>query len=208
MHATSFNKPRHIQLIMKYDNKRIAGLLVFVGSVQCVLGIIIAEALYPSYSTSENWISDLGIGPSALIFNSSVFLLGVLGITGTYFIQRAFNFRLFSILLAITNVGAIGVGLFTEDFGIVHTIFALILFLFTGLTAILSYKLQKPPFSYLSVLLGALALLAIVLVASGTYLGLGKGGMERMIAYPALLWVIGFGAHLIGSSDTSEVAKS
>jgi len=193
---------------MKYDNKRIAGLLVFVGSVQCVLGIIIAEALYPSYSTSENWISDLGIGPSALIFNSSVFLLGVLGITGTYFIQRAFNFRLFSILLAITNVGAIGVGLFTEDFGIVHTIFALILFLFTGLTAILSYKLQKPPFSYLSVLLGALALLAIVLVASGTYLGLGKGGMERMIAYPALLWVIGFGAHLIGSSDTSEVAKS
>jgi len=193
---------------MKYDNKSIAGLLVFVGGVQCVLGIIIAEALYPGYSTSENWISDLGIGPSALIFNSSVFLLGVLGITGTYFIHRAFNSRLFSILLAIANMGAIGVGLFTEDFGIVHTIFAVILFLFIGLTAILSYKLQKPPLSYLSVLLGALALLAIVLVGSETYLGLGKGGMERMIAYPALLWVIGFGAYLIGSSDTSEVAKS
>lgn len=208
MHATSFNKSRHIQLIMKYDNKSIAGFLVFVGGVQCVLGIIIAEALYPGYSTSENWISDLGIGPSALIFNSSVFLLGVLGITGTYFIHRVFNSRLFSILLAIANMGAIGVGLFTEDFGIVHTIFAVILFLFTGLTAILSYKLQKPPLSYLSVILGALALLAIVLVGSGTYLGLGKGGMERMIVYPALLWVIGFGAHLIGSSDTSEFAKS
>jgi len=193
---------------MKYDNKSIAGLLVFVGGVQCVLGIIIAEALYPGYSTSENWISDLGIGPSALIFNSSVFLLGVLGIIGTYFIHRVFNSRLFSILLAIANMSAIGVGLFTEDFGIVHTIFAVILFLFIGLTAILSYKLQKPPLSYLSVLLGALALLAIVLVGSETYLGLGKGGMERMIAYPALLWVIGFGAYLIGSSDTSEVAKS
>lgn len=208
MHATSFNKSRHIQLIMKYDSRSIAGLLVFVGGVQCVLGIIIAEALYPGYNTSENWISDLGIGPSALIFNSSVFLLGVLGITGTYFIHRVFNSRLFSILLAIANMGAIGVGLFTEDFGIVHTIFAVILFLFIGLTAILSYKLQKPPLSYLSVLLGALALLAIVLVASETYLGLGKGGMERMIAYPALLWVIGFGAYLIGSSDTSEVVKS
>jgi hypothetical protein len=26
---------------------------------------------------------------------------------------------------------------------------------------------------------------------------LGKGGMERMIAYPMLLWAIGFGGHLI-----------
>ncbi len=193
---------------MKYDNKRIAGLLLFVGGVQCVLGIIIAEALYPDYSTSENWISDLGIGPSALIFNSSVFLLGVFGIIGTYFIQRAFNSRLFSILTAITSIGAIGVGLFTEDVMVLHAIFSLITFLFGGVSAIWSYRLQKPPLSYLSVLLGALALLAIALTFSGTYLGLGKGGMERMIAYPALLWIIGFGAHLIGSSDTSEVAKS
>ncbi len=193
---------------MKYDNKRIAGLLLFVGGVQCVLGIIIAEALYPDYSTSENWISDLGIGPSALIFNSSVFLLGVFGIIGTYFIQRAFNSRLFSILTAITSIGAIGVGLFTEDVMVLHAIFSLITFLFGGVSAIWSYRLQKPPLSYLSVLLGALALLAIALTFSGTYLGLGKGGMERMIAYPVLLWIIGFGAHLIGSSDTSEVAKS
>jgi hypothetical membrane protein len=193
---------------MKYDNKKLAGLFVFVGGVQCVLGIIIAEALYPGYSTSENWISDLGIGPSALIFNSSVFLLGVLGIIGTYFIQRAFNSKLFSILMAITSIGAMGVGLFTEDVMELHAFFSLIAFIFGGVSAILSYKLQKPPLSYLSVLLGAMALLAIALTFSGTYLGLGKGGMERMIAYPALLLIIGFGAHLMGFSDTSEIAKS
>jgi hypothetical membrane protein len=72
---------------MKYENKKIAGLLLFIGGIQCVLGIIIAETLYPDYSTSENWISDLGVGPSALIFNSSIFLLGVLGVAATYFIQ-------------------------------------------------------------------------------------------------------------------------
>jgi hypothetical protein len=33
--------------------------------------------------------------------------------------------------------------------------------------------------------------------------------MERMIAYPALLWLIGFGAHLIGDSrDLSTTGKS
>jgi hypothetical membrane protein len=194
---------------MKYDDRKIAGSLLFIGAVLCVLGIIVAEALYTGYSTSENYISDLGVGPSSLIFNSSLFLLGVLTVGGAYFIQRAFDFRLFSIFAAITGIGAMGVGLFTEDAGVVHVVFSFITFLFAGLSAIMSYKLQKPPFSYFSVILGVVVLLALVLFASGTFLGLGKGGMERMIAYPALLWAIGFGGHLISySSDTSTAKKS
>jgi hypothetical membrane protein len=194
---------------MKYDNRKIAGSLLFIGAVLCVLGIIVAEALYTGYSTSENYISDLGVGPSSLIFNSSLFLLGVLTVGGAYFIQRAFDFRLFSIFAAITGIGAMGVGLFPEDAGVVHVVFSFITFLFAGLSAIMSYKLQKQPFSYFSVILGVVVLLALVLFASGTFLGLGKGGMERMIAYPALLWAIGFGGHLISySSDTSTAKKS
>ncbi len=193
---------------MKYKYRKIAGLLLCVGGVQCVLGIIIAEALYPGYSTSENWISDLGVGPSALIFNSSVFLLGVLGIAGAYFIQRAFNPSVFSVLLAIASIGAIGVGLFTEDVPMLHSIFSAIIFLFAGLSALVSYKLQKPPLSYLSIVLGAVALLALVLTSAGTYLGLEKGGMERMIAYPELLWIVAFGGHLIGYSNETTEARS
>ena len=194
---------------MKYDDRKIAGSLLFIGAVLCVLGIIVAEALYTGYSTSENYISDLGVGPSSLIFNSSLFLLGVLTVGGAYFIQRAFDFRLFSIFAAITGVGAMGVGLFTEDAGVVHAVFSFITFLFAGLSTIMSYKLQKPPFSHFSVILGVVVLLALVLFASGTFLGLGKGGMERMIAYTALLWAIGFGGHLISySSDTSTAKKS
>ena len=150
----SFKRLRHTSSIMNYENKEITGLLLFIGGVQCVLGIIIAEAFYPDYSTSQNYISDLGVGPSALIFNSSVFLLGVLAIGGAYFIQRAFNFRLFSILTAITGIGAMGVGLFPEDAGAIHAIFSLITFLFAGLSAIMSYKLQKRPLSYFSIILG------------------------------------------------------
>ena len=194
---------------MKYDDRKIAGSLLFIGAVLCVLGIIVAEAFYTGYSTSENYISDLGVGPSSLIFNSSLFLLGVLTVGGAYFIQRAFDFRLFSIFAAITGIGAMGVGLFPEDAGVVHVVFSFITFLFAGLSAIMSYKLQKQPFSYFSVILGVVVLLALVLFASGTFLGLGKGGMERMIAYPALLWAIGFGGHLISySSDTSPAKKS
>ena len=109
---------------MQYENRKIAGSLLFIGSVICVLGIIVAEALYPGYSTSDDYISDLGVGPSAAVFNSSVFLLGVLAVCAAYFIQKAFNFKLFSILAAITGIGAIGVGLFTEDAGVIHTVFS------------------------------------------------------------------------------------
>jgi hypothetical membrane protein len=192
---------------MKYDNRKVAGSLLFIGSIVCFLGIIIAETLYPGYSTSQNYISDLGVGPSALIFNSSVFLLGVLAVLGTYFVQRAFNFRLFSILATIAGIGAIGVGFFTEDAGMIHGVFSLIVFLFAGLSAITSYKLQKPPLSYFSIILGTLSLFALVLFGSGVYLDLGKGGMERMIAYPVLLWTVSFGSYLISYSEGAKDAK-
>jgi len=194
---------------MNYSNEKIAGSLLFIGGILCILGIIVAEALYPSYSTSNNYISDLGVGPSSLIFNSSIFLLGVLVVAGAYFIHRTFNSRMFSIIVTIAGIGAIGVGLFTEAAGVLHVVFSFITFIFVGLSAIMSYKLQKPPFSYFSIVLGVAVLLALVLLVSGTFLGLGKGGMERMIAYPALLWTVGFGGYLIGcSSGKSKAEKS
>jgi len=185
---------------MKYDNRKVAGALLFVGSAQFLLGLIIAEILFPGYNVSKNFISDLGVGPTSLIFNSSVFLLGAFVVAAAYFIHRGFGSRLLSVLFTLTGLGAMGVGLFPETTGIIHVISALITFGFGGLSAIMSYKLQKPPLSYFSVLLGALSLVAIALFGSGTFLGLGNGGMERMVAYPILIWAVGFGGYLIGYS--------
>jgi len=194
---------------MKYDDRKMAGALAFVGGVQFLFGLVIAEALYPDYSVSENYISDLGVGTTSLIFNSSVFLLGLITVAGAYFTQRAFSSRLLSVLFTLTGLGAMGVGLFPENFGTMHGIASVITFVFGGLSAIMSYRLQKPPLSYFSVLLGALSLVALALFGSSIYLGLGKGGMERMIAYPTLLWVVGFGSYLIGcSGDTATATKS
>ena len=103
------------------------------------------------------------------------------------------------------HIGAMGVGLFTEATSTftIHSIFSVITYLFGGISAIMSYKLQKQPLSSLSIVLGVFSLLALVLVASETYLGLGLGGMERMVAYPLLLWEVGFGSRLISYSRTS-----
>jgi hypothetical membrane protein len=69
---------------------------------------------------------------------------------------------------------------------------------------IISYKITKPTFRYLSVILGAATLTAAVLFAttrSYGYLGLGVGGMERMMAYPTLLWIISLGEYLLGAAS-------
>ena len=187
-------------------SRKLAGILIFIASLQFVLAMTISEALYPQYSVSANYISDLGepskAGSVAYIFNSSIFLLGLLTVISAYLIQRIFDYKIFSTFLVLTGIGAMGVGLFPESFGILHTIPSFITFFFGALSTIASYRLQKRPLSYLAIILGLLSLLALILFALDIYLGLDKGGMERMIAYPILLWALGFGGHLIGSSES------
>jgi hypothetical membrane protein len=195
---------------MTYSDGKVAGALFFIAASQFVLGVIVSEALYSGYSISGNHISDLGVGPSSSIFNSSVFLLGLLLIIGAYFLQRSFKeYKVLTLTLILTAIGAMGVGVFTENFGTIHTVVSLIAFLFGGLSAIFSvvnsyahkFKLMKTPFSIIAVILGAMCLGALVLFAANIDLGLGVGGMERMIVYPILMWGAGFGGYLIAQPE-------
>jgi hypothetical membrane protein len=192
---------------MEFDYGRVAGAVLFIGAVQFLIMLIVSEALYPGYSVANNYISDLGVGPSALIFNSSVFLLGVTIVAGAYLIRRAFNSKIFVVLLILAGVGAMGVGVFPETAGSIHSVVSFITFFFGGLSAIASHRLQKSPLSYFAVLLGVMTLVALALFISGIYLGLGNGGMERMIAYPALLWAVGFSGHLLAYTKETRAKR-
>jgi len=200
---------------MAYSNRVVAGALILIGATQFVIGMIVSEALYPTYSTGRNYISDLGVGPSALIWNSSVLLMGLLVLVGAFFLQRAFRFELLTVTLVLTGVGAMGIGVFTEAFGVLHMIVSFIAFLFGGLSAIFSvlcsrvhkFPLVKMPFSALSIILGLMTLASLALFGSGVYWSLGPGGMERMIAYPALMWGAGFGGYLIACPEERRVEQ-
>lgn len=200
--------------------KATAGTLFLVAATQFILCLTIAEAAYPGYSVSANYISDLGVGPSAIIFNSSVFLLGLLILTGTYLQRHTQNFKTLNTLLLLMAVGAMGVGIFTKDFTLAHGAVSSAAFFFAGLSAITSFKLLPKPLSQISIVLGAMTLTALALFSTGMltsgsmtsttaydsafYLGLGPGGMERMIAYPALIWLTTFGAHTLTKQETPK----
>src|SRR5206468_7417627 len=166
--------------------------------------MIIAEAMDPSYSVSTNYISDLGVRAGAAVFNTSIILLGVTILATSRFLLRAFKDPILMILVLLAGVGAVGVGVFTEAFGFLHTIVSFITFLFAALSAILAFRVLRPPLSYLSVLLGVGSLLALGLYISKNDFDLGNGGMERMIVYPVLAWGIGFGGYLLGIAHDNE----
>jgi hypothetical membrane protein len=201
---------------MTYSSGKVAGALIFVAVTQFVLGVIVSEALYSGYSISDNYISDLGVGPSAAILNSSVFLMGLLLVIGAYFLHRAFGFTLLTVTFVLTAIGSMGVGIFTKDAGTIHSMTALFFFLFSGLSAIFAvicsyvhgFKLMKMPFSAVAIILGLIELGGFALFIGKIYFGLGVGGMQRMVVYPVLMWEAGFGGYLMAHPDKPTTQKT
>src|SRR5205807_1064808 len=170
---------------MRLEDRQWAGLFLLVGTTQFAIGMIIAEAVDPSYSVSTNYISDLGVRAGAVIFNTSIILLGITILATSWLLLRAFKDPILMIPVLLAGVGAVGVGVFTEAFGFLHTIVSFITFLFAGLSAILAFLILRPPLSYVSLFLGFGSLAALGLLILNNCLGIVTGGVERGTVSPA-----------------------
>ena len=211
---------------MGLSNASKAGVAIFAGAVQFSLALILSEIVYSTsgplntsgsgnttgyvYSVANNYVSDLGANcrtsctavPSGYLFDASIAVLGLSIIVGGYFLQRGFHDRPATAMIVLAGIGALGVGLFPETTGVWHSFFTLVVFLFAGLAALVTARLQKKPLFYFSIILGLFTLAALVLYIGGDYLGLGPGGMERMVIYPVLVWSLGFGGHMMALDDS------
>ncbi len=194
-----------------------AAVLIF-GGLEFLVGMAVVQTQYPNYSLTQNFISDLGgaNSPWALVFDASVILLGLCAVVGALLIWSAFDDRPSRgaglSLLLIGGIGAIGVGVFPETTpvlnGHMHDIVSLVAFLGAGLGLVVVSFAMVPAARWgssrpFTVLCGGITIFAIVLFSAGTYggpaglfLGLGPGGMERLIVAPILLWAVAEGVHL------------
>lgn len=123
--------------------------------------------MFPGYTTRENDLSDLAstvhpnispLQPSATMFNTSTFMFGLITLISAFLIYRAYGDKLFTILFSTSGFAAIGIGLFPGDTGVIHGLIALVWFVTAPLSAIMAYRLEKKPFSYISVAVGIFAL--------------------------------------------------
>ena len=188
-----------------FDRTTLGGTLLYVGGIQWLLGILLAESWNPGYDSRIDYVSDLGVGPTALIYNVSVFLLGLCMFLGVVLMMESIKSRVHAGLLTISAIGAMGVGIFPYTMQPWHSIFTLIAILFGALAAISSYQIQRAPISYVSVVLGLLSLTASIIFlpylglevgSTETFLGMAKGSMERWAIYPILAWLIGHGSYI------------
>ena len=194
-------------LTQRFDATNASGCFFIVGGIQWFLGMLAAESWYDGYSSRIDYVSDLGTGPTALIYNLSVFVLGALMVVGAFFLYKSSERRLLPILITISGIGAMGVGVFPGNMQPMHSIGTLLAIMFGAFSAMASFQHQNRPMSIISVVLGTMSLvLSIVFIpylglptgSTVTYLGMAKGSLERWAINPILAWIIGFGGYLMG----------
>lgn len=190
----------HLNLMVYW---RKPGFFLMIGGLETLFMVHLAEILYPGYSVSGNFISDLGVGPepSRTLFTFSIIMFGILALIAAVMMWQEKPRALLPILTTISAIGAIGVGIFTEHSGSIHTLLAGLAFGFGNLAALDTYRSTKAPVSYVCMIIGFIGLAALVLTGMGQNLGLGVGGIERMAFYPVALWSIAFGAYMTAKGD-------
>ncbi|WP_176451328.1 DUF998 domain-containing protein [Halorubrum sp. Ea8] len=192
---------------LTFRSRKLAGVLFFVLAAQFMTVIMLAAAMAPDYDFGAAAISDLGVLPeTALLFNGSLVLVGLLNLLGGYLFYQSHGRRWLLGIFAVAGVGAVGAGLFPLDTGGLHGLFALLAFLFFNLQALGSSARLSGVMRVLAVLAGSIGILFVVLMAIGdagnaaAFGPIGHGGTERMIVYPVMLWMLAFGGYLLGTS--------
>jgi hypothetical membrane protein len=165
-------------------------------------GFILPTGEWMPYSTQIHYVSELGVGSTALLFNLSTIVLGLAIICASVLKYLARKGRLLAGCLVLAGIGAVGVGVFSTEVQPTHGIFQALALGFGALAAIFSFRRREAPLSYVSVLLGLVSLgctiaffpyLGLGVDDMSTFIGLGKGAMERLVIYPIILWLVGYG---------------
>ena len=167
--------------------------------------IMAAASMAPGYDVQGGAISDLGvIGETATLFNvhacwPSASSTSAAGISCSATHGRAWLLAIY--LLA--GLGAIGAGLVPLNASGFHGIFALVAFLFFNVEALSGAALATGPMRWVSAVAGLVGLAFVVIMVigdagnPGVFGPIGHGGAERMIVYPAMLWMMAFGGYLM-----------
>lgn len=194
----------------------VLGLVYFAGQ-------IIAQAAWKTpYSLITNRVSDLGVttcgqltlvgaplgyicSPLHWVYNVSCVLFGLLALTGAILTWPVWPRRPLTtwglVFLCLLGAGRVVAGLNPENVRIVlHALGALIA-IPSGTLGMLLLGISIWPrwrvLGAVSIVLGAVGLVAFVLLESVHYGPLGAGGNERLAVEPVVAWMAGVGIWLL-----------
>jgi hypothetical membrane protein len=189
--------------------------------------LLVALRWSPPYSVSRDTISDLGntacgtwngryvCSPLHDLMNGSFIALGVTMILGSVLTFHHFAkgrmATASSTAMAVSGLGVVMVGFFPENsVPALHGLGTAIPFVLGNITLFaLALTLKIPvllrAYSFLS---GIIALLGLAAYASSHYLGLGEGGIERVVAYPQTVCLAVIGCYLIAKNSARPMTSA
>jgi hypothetical membrane protein len=189
----------------------VAGVLYSSAGFVLLMGIITAETKYPVFRhyTTRQEISDLGgtrppqglvTQPSAIIFDTTMLIAGVLLLAGAFALWRLYRDWVLTVVSTLFGAGVLLVGIFPGN-TTPHPFAAMVAFVFSALTAIAAFRTTSAPFRFMSLVVGLLSLAALVAGELGNnspvVKSIGIGGTERWVVYPIILWLVFFGGYLL-----------
>lgn len=186
------------------------GAIFWILTVEFFLAQFIAQAAWPEYSMILHDISELGLvscpptgpmtcSPLNLLFNGGIILNGVLIVMGIWFTRTlwpagALTTATLWLLAVGGGDGSMLVGLFPLDVSLPMHMLGATLALFVAcfgimLMGAIHWRTHRA-FAVYSIATGAICLAAFVIYVMEIYLGLGRGTMERIAAWPHTVWYI------------------
>ncbi len=202
---TIFNK-------QKASDIMISGAFFLLAGIEILLVIMMAETLNPGYSIHLQAISDLAeIGASTfLLVEVAGFIWGLFWILGVYFLFKKTGNLLLMILNFLPGIGVLLIFISPENVNFtIHSLGATLFFILGGIAPVLSFGWIKSKIRYIFLFLGILSLIGAVF-QFGAYNSaffnqtLGRGGWERVIIYPILIWLISLGSYLLSINNYDD----
>jgi len=145
---------------------RLAGISGIIASTLPLILVLASTILEKSFSWNKNALSDIGVSQTAWLFNSALIVGGILNLLFTVglrnYLGKAKWVKIGVILLIASSISLSLVGVFTENYNIIHALVALgyLLLAPLGLICIGKGKESKQ-FGKVSLVLGIIGLLAI-----------------------------------------------
>jgi hypothetical membrane protein len=146
---------------------RLAGISGIIGSTLPLIMILASTILDKSFNWSKNALSNIGVSQLAWLFNSALVVGGLLNLMFAFglrnYLSKAIWLKIGFSLIIVSSISLSLVGVFTENYSIVHALVALGYLLLTPLGLICIGGGEEPQqIGKVSLLLGTTALLAIL----------------------------------------------
>ncbi|MHC1710204.1 MAG: DUF998 domain-containing protein [Methanomassiliicoccales archaeon] len=185
--------------------RELAGILLFAAIVQFALLANISQILYEGYSLKDTLLSDLGVWeqPSALLFNTSLVMFGILGMGVGIVLWPDKKLNFIPLLFVLCGIGMLIMAAFPITIEWAHDVGAFLSFVLIAVAALCCYWTFSGPFRYVSLILGIVGFFTEITYKTEIYFGLGAAGSERMIVFPLFFWMAAFAAVLFFSDENA-----